>query len=87
MKREDILRIAKGLGAPVLDLKLFGGDDLVVSVEWLVRFAASIAEAEREACVKVCEDFSGRAGDYGWSELFDQYCADVTKAIKTRGKE
>ena len=56
MKRDDIMNIAKRLGAPVLDLKLFGSDDLSVSVEWLVRFADAIAEAEREECAKVCEE-------------------------------
>ena len=79
MKREDTLKIAKGLGAPVLDLKLFGSDDLVVSVEWLVRFAAAIAEAEREECAKVCDRIEADGSKQG-------YACECADAIRARGK-
>jgi hypothetical protein len=63
MTRDDVLRMAReaanlGNGYPNIDriyLWRPDGDD----VKWLVRFAALVAAAEREACAKICETLDG----------------------------
>ena len=53
MNREDIIRMAQeaGLIPPPLDWPQ-------KYAEALERFAALVASAEREACAKLCEEFS-----------------------------
>jgi hypothetical protein len=76
MTREDVIRMAKkaGVWGP------FMGED-----EDLERFANLIAAAEREACVRVCEDV--HAGKYDapefWREGVAYTCA---AAIRARSK-
>ena len=60
MTREDIIRMAReaGLHAPegrtyILSPTIHPDDDLS---EYLERFAALVASAEREACAKLCEN-------------------------------
>jgi hypothetical protein len=48
MTRDDIIRLAR-------EAKLFN-DDQEPLPEYLERFAALVAAAEREACAKVCEE-------------------------------
>ena len=62
MKREDIIKLTReaGLGTA---LTHDGGENRVwiEGADWhdeLVRFATLVAEHEREACAKVCEDES-----------------------------
>lgn len=52
MSREDIIRMAKEAGLTQIRFCRWGGylDDLM-------RFAALVAAAEREACAKVCEEW------------------------------
>jgi len=55
MNRDDVLRIARDVGAAQPE-SLYGRTDYVVmTISELERFAALVAAAEREACAKVCE--------------------------------
>jgi hypothetical protein len=49
MNREDIIRMAKNSG-------LFVELVLERDLDWLERFAALVASAEREACAKIGDD-------------------------------
>ena len=52
MNREDIILMADASG-----LSLYGmGKDREQFIDYLERFAALVASAEREACAKVCEE-------------------------------
>ena len=56
MTRDDIIRMAQEAGA------FFDGDCSVYDMpeHCFERFAALVAAAEREACAKVCEDYTDR---------------------------
>lgn len=49
--REDIIRMAREAGLP-----RFGDTDEIFSLPSVIRFAALVAAAEREACAKVCDE-------------------------------
>jgi hypothetical protein len=68
MTRDEIIKMAREAGWQYAD-----GDD---GYSPLWRFAALVAEAEREACAKVCEDKNTLLA---WST-----CAD---AIRRRGEK
>ena len=75
MTRDDILRMARDVGAAQPG-SLYGRTDYVVmSISELERFANLVAAAEREACAKVCESEGSRV-DASWVS-----CA---AAIRTR---
>ena len=69
MNRDDIIRMARE-----------AGDDwdstLPSDKEFLERFAALVAAAEREACAKVCEEWGA----------FNKIAAECAEAIRARGK-
>jgi hypothetical protein len=69
MNREDIIRMAKNSG-------LFVELVLERDLDWLERFAALVASAEREACAKLCEE---QYEYYGHDHVF-------AKAIRARGQ-
>jgi hypothetical protein len=77
MISEDIIRMARESGGA--DITSHGWTSWVGvhSTEFLERFAALVAAAEREACAKVCDERE-RANLYGFKE-----CAD---AIRARGE-
>ena len=54
MTRDDIIRMAKEAGHPFLTASVVEQGAGPVP-EWLERFAALVAAAEREACAKACE--------------------------------
>jgi len=56
MNREDIFRMAREVGGA--DISINGWTSWVgtQSTEFLERFAALVASAEREACAKVCDE-------------------------------
>ena len=78
MTREDIIRMARE-AEDYVDTIYQKGE---YHPGWLEvrdqRFAALVAEAEREACAKVCLNMEGMAGDYA-----DKYAA----AIRARGSK
>ena len=58
MNREDIIRMAREAGFYIHNneiYSMFTQSDQELT-EWIERFAALVASAEREACAKVCED-------------------------------
>jgi hypothetical protein len=68
MTRDDIIRIAREAG-----LRLDKHNGGFVDQSELLRFAALVAAAEREACAKVCDDMV----------LYTGY--DCAAAIRARG--
>jgi hypothetical protein len=62
MTRDDIIRLARESGGA--DITSHGWTSWVGvhSTEFLERFAALVAAAEREACAKVCHDYATRHG-------------------------
>ena len=77
MTRDDITRMAKEAGLTQKPFCRWGGylDDLM-------RFAALVAAAEREACAKVCE--ARNMGDNNREDMEAKRCA---AAIRARGEE
>ena len=71
--RDDIIRMAREAG--ISDSHAFGMFD------FLERFAALVAAAEREACAKVCDVLA----------VHPEYASDITKvaaqAIRARGNK
>jgi len=67
MTQEDIIRMAEEAGKHLWPLE----------TKFLLRFAALVAAAEREACAKVCEEVGV------WPSLEPKHCAD---AIRARGQ-
>ena len=80
MTREDIIRMAREA-----DIDCDTDGDIWGSTNGaLLRFAALVAAAEREACAKVAED---RKDDCFYGEA-DYYEAErIAKAIRARGEE
>lgn len=73
MTREDIIRMAREAGFEELGSR---ADDWVCFGDEIERFAELVADAEREACAKVCDDWpNGRD---------DVYL--IGKAIRARGQ-
>ena len=77
MNREDIIRMAQEAGGylaelPKCDAWLFTED------EYLERFAALVASAEREACAKMLEAASKTGKIIS--------CTSAAKAIRKRGQ-
>jgi hypothetical protein len=59
MTRDDIIRMARGVGAAEPS-SLYGRTDYVVMTQGeLERFAVLVAAAEREACAKLCDWLNG----------------------------
>ena len=71
MNREDIIRMAKNSG-------LFVELVLERDLDWLERFAKLVAQHEREACAKVCEDLDA------WN--MDDPASTAATAIRARGQ-
>ena len=79
MNREEIIRMAREAGCiprrhPEYDndIQVFATPDV------LERFAALVAEHEREACAKVVEDYCGAWDDEGYA---------LAAAIRARGQQ
>lgn len=74
MTKDDIIRMARDVG--ILDFRDEDNSEYVKDVlDDLERFASLVAEAEREACAKVCED-------YGTSNT-TKACAQAIRARST----
>ena len=77
MTKEDIVRMAREAGGYLAELPK-GDAWLFTEDEYLERFAALVASAEREACAKVCDAFQAR--DVGMQP------AECAGAIRARGQ-
>ena len=71
MNREDIIRMAREA-----NIKQAIETPHLLMVHELERFAALVAEHEREACAKVVEDYCGAWDDEGYA---------LAAAIRARG--
>ena len=80
MDREEIIRMAREAECS----ETFGADAFAFTVEELERFAALVAEHERRACAKVCEELLTiiSSGD----EHMDGV-TDCIVAIRARGEK
>ena len=76
MIRDDIIRLAREAGWTQYSLLH------AVEVQRLETFAALIAAAEREACAKVCEDYTDRYA--GCEDEGHGY--EIAAAIRARGE-
>lgn len=71
MNRKDIIRMAEQCGIPEFESNESQADNIL-------RFAALVAAAEREACAKVAEEFLTRGrSPFGYR---------VAEAIRARGQ-
>jgi len=84
MNKDDIIRMAREAECS----ETWGGDAFKFTVEELERFAALVAEAEREACAKAIEptdehrkDAWGYIGGVEGVDLLD----NAAQAIRARG--
>jgi hypothetical protein len=77
MNREDVIRMAREAGCkPFRSPKHWDDVQVFATPDVLERFAALVAEHEREACAKVCDDWPvGRDDVYS-----------IAAAIRARGQ-
>ena len=75
MDREEVIKLAQEAGFDPHDMS----DDFSCNLIDIERFAALVAEHEREACAKVCDVLA----------VHPEYASDITKvaaqAIRARG--
>ena len=76
MTRDDIIRMAREAEVPV---GITGGNP---TKEQVLRFAALVAAAEREACAKVCEALGN---DASIDEMEYRAFREADEAIRARG--
>lgn len=62
MTQDEIISMAREAGATVKDSRY--PDLFIASGQELARFAALVAQHEREACAKVCDDFEHPNWDF-----------------------
>ena len=80
---ENIIRMAQEAGIGVKkDLEDWHVPVWHLGIDYLVRFAALVAAAEREECAKVCEQMPDL--EHGWRANLPSDCAD---AIRVRGEK
>jgi hypothetical protein len=82
LDKDSFLRLAREAGLPVSD-KFDGIGHVWCSDEYpideqLQRFANLVAAAEREACAKLCDD---------WSKRFDDVGGYIGRNIRARGQQ
>ena len=70
MNRQEVIKLAKQSG-------LFVELVLERDLDWLERFATLVASAEREACAKVCAN---------WSDYTNGIAPTLAEAIRARGQ-
>ena len=87
MTRDDIIRMAREAGFRAGHIELYGSDPMPFvapcsatdCMPELVRFAAIVAAAEREACAQVCDEYAANISN---PMNFSENCA---AAIRARG--
>jgi hypothetical protein len=79
MNKVEIFQMAVHSGIEVYGL----GRDRTKFVNYLERFAKLVAQHEREACAKICEETTA-----SWTQhLYNEGCIDCAKAIRAKGQE
>jgi hypothetical protein len=76
MTRDDIIRMAREAGLD--DMNKFKRGQTIHPLE---HFAELVAEIEREACAKVCDDIDT---EYNGEDVLATWCA---QAIRARGEQ
>jgi hypothetical protein len=79
MNRDDIIRMAKEAGDFLTDKH--GREDFIFNGYGIERFAALVAEAEREACAKVCDAY-----DVAEDVCSSDTAEGIALAIRARGQ-
>ena len=80
MTRTEAIALAQRAGYPHSNLNWNDQEQ-----DFLMRFAALVAEAEREACAQVCDHYA-TALDYGSSPYtHSRECKQAAAAIRARG--
>ncbi len=84
MTRDDIIRLAKDAGIYYREIEdeFCEADKDGVPLEMMVKFAALVAAAEREACAEMCE----RRKSLYWME-FDKTGSDADRAAAIASEE
>jgi len=82
MKNEEIIEMARQVGK---NLETSEEGYRLWTYEALEAFAKLVAEKEREACARVCEDGINNATDWD-SSVWDQACENRAFAIRARGQ-
>lgn len=87
MINDDIIRMARESGFHVAGGFVMPPHEGHIT-ETIERFAALVADAEREACAKVCEEVKDKSGvnDDGRTWLQRATKHDCAAAIRARGK-
>ena len=94
MTRDDIIRMAREAGFRIVNIELHDSDPLQLigprsatdCMPELVRFAAIVAAAEREACAKGCEtSVAGFGSETEWADGYIQAAKDIAEGIRARG--
>ena len=86
MTKEEIIDMAKKAGINYRELsdEFATGNGDGVEVEQMEAFAKLIAEKEREACAKICEN---EYIDFDWAHV-EQHAGEIcAEAIRARGQE
>ena len=79
MSRDELIAMARDAGYPHVGLNWNDREQ-----DFLMRFAALVAEAEREACAQVCDHYA-TALDYGGSPYtHSRECKQAAAAIRAR---
>jgi hypothetical protein len=74
MNREDIIRIAQEAGLHIAtDVNWMP----IIGLEYAEKFAALVASAEREACAKLCAE---------WSDYTNGIAPTLAERIRARGE-
>ena len=81
MTEDDIFRLVRQADGILVRSGFFPAHCVMLN-DQLIRFAALVAAAEREACAQVCED-----QDTGQDLPYDLAVIECAKAIRARGEQ
>jgi hypothetical protein len=83
MNRNDIIRIAQDAGLHIAtDVNWMP----IIGLEYAERFAKLVAQHEREACAKVCDEASGAAKNVDPQGFVWKAVKECAYAIRARGQ-
>ena len=81
MTRDDVIELAREAGDDV-------EHTLPSDMDFLERFAALVAAAERGACAKAIENSIGQIPDTSdWANGYNQAAKDIAEGIRSRGNQ
>ena len=75
MNKEEVIRMAREVGLPH-----WYETEGIVNEALLIKFAALVASAEREACAKVCEEYETN------NDIAETWLNIVSEVIRARGQ-